>query len=64
MVEDVHYDLSAELGRVSGLHGVFPLRARRGDEAKAGGSGPDSRDPKPPIIKPRDMDEPDLHIDT
>jgi hypothetical protein len=34
----------------------------RGDEAKHGGL--DSREPKVPISKPRDMYEPDLHIDT
>jgi error-prone DNA polymerase len=36
----------------------------RGDEAKTGGSGGDSREPKAPINRPRDMYEPDLHIDT
>jgi hypothetical protein len=33
-----------------------------GDEAKRGGRG-DSREPRP-ISRPRDMYEPDLHIDT
>jgi hypothetical protein len=32
-----------------------PLPAGRDDEAKGGGSGPESRDPKPQINKPRDM---------
>jgi error-prone DNA polymerase len=41
-----------------------PLPAGRDDEAKGGGSGPESRDPKPQINKPRDMYVPDLHIDT
>jgi error-prone DNA polymerase len=55
-------DLSSQLKTVSGLEGRFPLSAGRGDEAKHGGSD-DSREPKP-SIKPRDMYEPDLHIDT
>jgi error-prone DNA polymerase len=53
-------DMSAELGRVSGIEDAFPLPAGRADER--GGSGEDSRDPKP-ITRPRDMYEPDLHID-
>jgi error-prone DNA polymerase len=58
-------DLSNELKHVSGLETPFPLVSGRGDEAKGGGSGPDSREPKqPPVHKPRDMYEPDLHIDT
>lgn len=36
----------------------------RGDEAKTGDSGGDSREPKQPITKPRNMYVPDLHIDT
>jgi error-prone DNA polymerase len=63
IVEEV-VDLTANLKRVSGLDGVFPLQAGRGDEAKGGGSGTDSRDPKAPIIKPRDMYVPDHRIDT
>ena len=55
-------DLSSQLKTVSGLEDGFPLSAGRGDEAKHGGSGLDSREPKPPI-KPRDMYELDLHID-
>ena len=54
---------SSQLKTVSGLAKAFPLSAGRGDDAKHGGSGLDSREPKPPI-KPRDMYEPDLHIDT
>jgi error-prone DNA polymerase len=56
-------DLSANLKGVSGLNGPFPLQPGRGDEACHGGHGPDSRDPTP-LIRPRDMYEPDLHIDT
>jgi error-prone DNA polymerase len=54
---------SDRLRRISGLDAPFPLVPGRGDEAKHGGHGPDSRDPKP-ITKPRDMYKPDLHIDT
>jgi error-prone DNA polymerase len=53
-------DLTADLKTVSA---PFPLVPGRGDEAKHGGHGPDSRDPRP-VTKPRDMYEPDLHIDT
>jgi hypothetical protein len=31
---------------------------------KGCGSGLDSREPRSPMIKPRDIYEPDLHIDT
>jgi error-prone DNA polymerase len=57
-------DMTANLQQVSGLDVAFPLQPGRGDEAKHGGSGLDSREPKMPPIKPRDMYEPDLHIDT
>ena len=64
IVEQVR-DLSADLRRVSGMNEAFPLAAGRGDEAKHGGHGLDSREPKlPPPIKPRDMYVPDLHVDT
>ncbi len=64
IVEEVK-DLSADLRRVSGMNDAFPLTAGRGDEANHGGHGFDSREPKvPPVIKPRDMYEPNLHIDT
>ncbi|WP_027533742.1 hypothetical protein [Bradyrhizobium sp. WSM3983] len=46
------------------MNRAFPLQVGRGDEAKGGGSGPDSRAPKPSIVKPRDMYTPDHHIDT
>jgi error-prone DNA polymerase len=48
-------DLSADLKAVSGSEGMFPLVAGRGDEAKHGGGGLDSREPKVPVSKPRDM---------
>jgi error-prone DNA polymerase len=50
--------------RISGLNTEFPLKVGRGDEAKYGSSGLDSREAKHPIIQPRDMYTPDLHIDT
>jgi error-prone DNA polymerase len=56
-------DLTADLRTVSGLNTPFPLVPGRGDEAKHGGRGLDSRDPRP-VNKPRDMYVPDLHIDT
>jgi error-prone DNA polymerase len=56
-------DLTAYLKTVSGLDAPFPLTPGRGDEAKHGGHGPDSRDPRP-IATPRDIYVPDLHIDT
>ena len=62
IVEEVS-DLSSELKRISGLDAAFPLVPGRGDEARHGGHGPDSRDPTP-ITRPRDRYEPDLHIDT
>ena len=62
IVESVR-DLSAHLKTVSGLATAFPLSPGRGDDAKHGGSGLDSREPKPPV-RPRDIYEPDLHIDT
>jgi error-prone DNA polymerase len=44
----------------------FPLVPGRGDEAAHGGGpwGPDSREPKALTVRPRDMYQPDLHIDT
>ena len=63
IVEEV-VNLSADLKLISGLDVAFPLAAGRGDEARTGGSGGDSREPKPPIARPRDMYVPDLHIDT
>ena len=62
IVESVR-DLSAHLKTVSGLATAFPQSAGRGDDAKHGGSGLDNREPKPPV-RPRDIYEPDLHIDT
>jgi hypothetical protein len=47
-------DLSSELKRISGLDTALPLVPGRGDEARHGGYGPDTRDPRP-ITRPRDM---------
>ena len=57
-------DLSTGLKQVSGLDESFPLIAGHGDEARHGGSGLDSREPKHLGVAPRDMYEPDLNIDT
>jgi error-prone DNA polymerase len=56
-------DLSNDLKRVSGLDTPFPLHPGRGDNAKHGG-GPDSREVKAAMIRPRDLYEPGRHIDT
>jgi error-prone DNA polymerase len=57
-------DLTAELKQVSGLDVEFPVPAGRGGEARHGGSGLDSREPKQAVPTPRDIYEPDLHIDS
>jgi error-prone DNA polymerase len=54
-------DLTAHLKTVSGLHALMP---GRGDEARHGGGGPDSREGKPLQPKPQDIYVPDLDIDT
>jgi hypothetical protein len=49
-------DLTNDLWIVSGLDAPFPASADR-REAKHGGSGVDSSDPKPPINRrPRDIE--------
>jgi error-prone DNA polymerase len=48
---------------MSGIDGAFPVSTGRGDDAKRGGRGEDSRYPKP-IIRARDMYGPDMHIET
>lgn len=57
-------DMSANLKQVAGLDMPFPLVPGRGDEAKGGGHGPDSREPKRLSVRPRDIYEPDQHTDT
>jgi error-prone DNA polymerase len=59
LIVDRVSDLSSQLKTVCDVEDGFLLCAERGDEAKHGGSGLDSRE-----RKPRDMYEPDLHIDT
>ena len=56
-------DLTRDLKTISDSDVTFQMVPGRGDEAKHGGSGLDSREPKQ-ISKPRDMYVPDLHIDT
>jgi error-prone DNA polymerase len=59
-------DLTPDLKTVSDLSDLdapFSLLPGPGDEAKHGGHGPDSRDPRP-VAKPREIYVPDLHIDT
>jgi error-prone DNA polymerase len=63
IVEQV-VDLSAALKRISDLDTGFRPQSGRGDDAKRGSSGLDSREPKAAEIKPRDIYEPNLHIDT
>jgi len=63
IVEQV-IDLTADLNQVSGFDLEFPVPAGRGDEARHGGSGLDSREPKQTMPTPRDIYVPDLHIDT
>jgi error-prone DNA polymerase len=53
------------LNGLSGRDEAFDLPAGRGDEARHGGGGGfDSREPKVPPTRPRDIFIPDLHIDT
>ena len=55
-------NLTGDLEKIAGTG--MPLVTARGDVVKGGGHGPDSRDAKPVIAKPRDIYIPDLHIDT
>jgi error-prone DNA polymerase len=55
-------DLTGDLRTIAGAETHF-FPAGRGDEARQGGHGPDSREPKS-IGRPRDMFVPDLHIET
>jgi error-prone DNA polymerase len=64
VVAEYLIDQTELLNGVGGKDEAFMLPAGRGDEAKHGGSGLDSREPKLPTIKPRDIYVPDLHIDT
>jgi error-prone DNA polymerase len=64
VVAEYLIDQTELLNGVGGKDEAFVLPAGRGDEAKHGGSGLDSREPKLPTIRPRDIYVPDLHIDT
>ena len=64
LIVDRVSDLSSQLKTVSDVEDGFLLCAGRGDEAKRGGSGLDSRVPKPPIKRQPHMYEPDLLIDS
>jgi error-prone DNA polymerase len=56
-------DMTTDLETISGLDQAFPLMSARADEAKTGGHGPDSRDPKPPA-RAREIYVPDPRTDT
>lgn len=66
----VHLIASELIDRTDLLNSVgseeaFPESAGRGDEARTGGGGIDSRVPKlPPVVQPREIYVPDLHIDS
>ena len=65
-IKDLHdephvIDLTLDLRRVSGIDGAFPVTGGRGDDAKRGGGGEDSRDSKT-ITRPREMYEPDFQM--
>jgi error-prone DNA polymerase len=64
VVAEYLIDQTEVLNGVGGKDEAFVLPAGRGDEAKHGGSGLDSREPKLPTIRPRDIYVPDLQIDT
>ncbi|MBY5711856.1 error-prone DNA polymerase [Rhizobium leguminosarum] len=57
------FDLSGDLVGLADRDEEFKLPAGRGDEFARGG-GPDPRDNPKPIVSPRDMFVPHLHIDT
>jgi error-prone DNA polymerase len=57
------FDLSRDLVGLADRDEEFKLPAGRGDEFARGG-GPDPRDKPKPVVAPRDMFVPDLHIDT
>jgi error-prone DNA polymerase len=59
------FDLTSDLSSLSNRDGqAFVLPHGRGDELRHGPPGPDSRSPKEPPIKARDIYVRDLHIDT
>jgi error-prone DNA polymerase len=56
------FDLSGDLVCLADPDEEFKRPAGRGDEFARGG-GPDPRDMPKPVIAPRDMFTPNLHID-
>src|SRR5262249_23710990 len=56
-------DLSGALASIGSREERFPLRQGRGDEARTAG-GHDPRQAPPKMTRPRNMYDPDLHIDT
>ncbi|QPB22668.1 error-prone DNA polymerase [Rhizobium sp. 007] len=58
------FDLSSDLGGLGERGGAFPLQHGRGDGVVHGSGSPDSRDRPEPLASPRDIYEPDRHIDT
>lgn len=57
------FDLTSDLSGLADRDTEFKLPAGRGDEFAHGG-GPDPRDKPKPVLQPRNMFVPDLHIDT
>ncbi|KPF41433.1 error-prone DNA polymerase [Rhizobium sp. AAP43] len=57
------FDLSGDLSGLADRDIAFKLPTGRGDEFARGG-GPEPRDKPRPVVSPRDMFTPDLHIDT
>ncbi|MFA1627623.1 error-prone DNA polymerase [Rhizobium mongolense] len=58
------FDLSSELGGLGERDGAFPLQHGRGDGVVHGSGSPDPRDQPKLLAPPRDLYEPDRHIDT
>lgn len=59
------FDLSGDLTGLADRDEEFKLPAGRGDEFAHGSPGSsDTRDKSKPVVAPRDIFTPDLHIDT
>ena len=64
LIANTLIDRSDLLNSVGGRDEAFRTVAGRGDEVRSGGGGTDSREAKPrPVVQPRDIFIPDLHID-
>ncbi|RVM16515.1 error-prone DNA polymerase [Sinorhizobium meliloti] len=57
-------DLSADLASVGDREAAFPLPHGRGDQVRNGGSGPDPRASPPKGLHTRDINIPDVQIDS